>query len=275
MCEKKGFTLIELLVVIAIIAILAAILFPVFAQARAKARQTSCLSNVKQLALANLMYAEDWDEHYCISYMDWVLKPAPYVWPDNWPVGYPGSIWTALLQPYVKNRQMYACPALSNPGNNWSALMEYFTAGTYPYPQWSVGYSLNCVLGWAAPDFWSGVAQATISAQQTPSQTMWVCDGGFLDDPATGNILNIVPGTVDQIPYPPSEFASHEDGWVGPYVRAPQWGYGYGDAAAPIGRHNNMVNCGYLDGHAKAVTITKVMDSSAENMRLFWGDNRY
>ena len=60
---SKGFTLIELLVVIAIIAILAAILFPVFARARAKAQQTACLSNVKQLTLAVLMYAEDYDQH--------------------------------------------------------------------------------------------------------------------------------------------------------------------------------------------------------------------
>src|SRR5213082_1669007 len=61
---RRGFTLIELLVVIAIIAILAAILFPVFAQAREKARQTSCLSNIKQLGLSAMMYVEDYDETY-------------------------------------------------------------------------------------------------------------------------------------------------------------------------------------------------------------------
>ena len=61
---RRGFTLIELLVVIAIIAILAAILFPVFAKAREKARQASCQSNLKQLALACLMYAQDYDEHF-------------------------------------------------------------------------------------------------------------------------------------------------------------------------------------------------------------------
>ena len=60
--KKTGFTLIELLVVIAIIAILAAILFPVFAKAREKARQTSCLSNLKQMQLAQMMYADDYDE---------------------------------------------------------------------------------------------------------------------------------------------------------------------------------------------------------------------
>ena len=66
--RRRGFTLIELLVVIAIIAILAAILFPVFARAREKARQTSCLSNVKQTALAMMMYAQDYDEVYPIAY---------------------------------------------------------------------------------------------------------------------------------------------------------------------------------------------------------------
>ncbi len=89
----KGFTLIELLVVIAIIAILAAILFPVFARARAKARQTSCLSNVKQIGLALMMYAEDYDECY------------PTV---NHVTGYD---WFPPLYPYVKNRQIFRCPA--------------------------------------------------------------------------------------------------------------------------------------------------------------------
>ena len=64
---RRGFTLIELLVVSAIIAILSAILFPVFARAREKARQTSCLSNVKQLALSMLMYVQDYDERFTVE----------------------------------------------------------------------------------------------------------------------------------------------------------------------------------------------------------------
>jgi len=88
-----GFTLIELLVVIAIIAILAAILFPVFARARAKARQTACLSNVKQIQLAMMMYAEDYDE--CYPTVDHVT----------------GYDWFQPLYPYVKNRQIFRCPA--------------------------------------------------------------------------------------------------------------------------------------------------------------------
>ena len=94
----KGFTLIELLVVIAIIAILAAILFPVFARAREKARQASCLSNVKQLALAMLMYTQDYDE---------ILPIAIGGRPD---LSYWWSIME-LVEPYVKNRQIWLCPS--------------------------------------------------------------------------------------------------------------------------------------------------------------------
>ena len=93
---KKGFTLIELLVVIAIIAILAAILFPVFAKAREKARQSSCLSNVKQLGLGMIQYAQDYDE----------MLPRTAI---QVPTGYYG--WETLIYPYVKNDQLFVCPS--------------------------------------------------------------------------------------------------------------------------------------------------------------------
>ena len=89
---RRGFTLIELLVVIAIIAILAAILFPVFAKAREKARQASCLSNMKQILLGSLMYAQDYDER-----LHPLMSPAGY--------GY-----VLLLDPYIKNRNIWTCP---------------------------------------------------------------------------------------------------------------------------------------------------------------------
>lgn len=93
MKRRSGFTLIELLVVIAIIAILAAILFPVFAQAREKARAITCVSNMKQLALGNLQYAEDNDEYN-----------VPVFTPNQ---GYP---WWQVLDPYVKSKAVYLCP---------------------------------------------------------------------------------------------------------------------------------------------------------------------
>jgi prepilin-type N-terminal cleavage/methylation domain-containing protein/prepilin-type processing-associated H-X9-DG protein len=98
---RRGFTLIELLVVIAIIAILAAILFPVFARAREKARQSSCLSNLKQLGLATLMYVQDYDETFPIFGPAWGTNPDP---PGT------GVCWWLGIYPYVKNYQLYVCP---------------------------------------------------------------------------------------------------------------------------------------------------------------------
>ena len=102
---KRGFTLIELLVVIAIIAILAAILFPVFAKAREKARQASCLSNVKQLCLAVLQYAQDYDEtlNSCYGSINGVGSSRRWY--------YQGSTNEGMLYPYIKNAQVFICPS--------------------------------------------------------------------------------------------------------------------------------------------------------------------
>ncbi len=102
--QKRGFTLIELLVVIAIIAILAAILFPVFARAREKARQTSCINNLKQLGLSFHMYASDYDECF----------PSTH----RYEVGLSGVViyYGKMLIPYVRNEQIWRCP--SRPGYN-------------------------------------------------------------------------------------------------------------------------------------------------------------
>jgi len=100
--KRAGFTLIELLVVIAIIAILAAILFPVFARAREKARQTGCLNNMKQLAIAYTMYAQDYDECW----------PMTTIYPASG--GY--QCHALLVDPYVKNKQIWRCPS-RNPVN--------------------------------------------------------------------------------------------------------------------------------------------------------------
>ena len=114
--QSKAFTLIELLVVIAIIAILAAILFPVFARAREKARQASCQSNLKQWGLAFMMYAQDYDERL----------PKGWNRPSGWSWGW---AWFDALQPYVKNQQIRECPSWS--GNQYSYGMNNKIAGGY------------------------------------------------------------------------------------------------------------------------------------------------
>jgi|GEM_PF-413558 len=97
--KRRGFTLIELLVVIAIIAILAAILFPVFAQAKAQAKATACLSNIKQIALGGLMYSNDYDDEILPSY---TLTPSSWETPAA-QVAAPLSFWCDIDQPYIKN----------------------------------------------------------------------------------------------------------------------------------------------------------------------------
>lgn len=118
--KRAGFTLIELLVVIAIIAILAAILFPVFAQAREKARQISCLSNEKQIGLALMQYMQDFDEYYpCGNYVTG---------------GHYGQGWAGQLYPYIKSVSVFTCP------DDTSVLNPSWTAAKSPV---SYMYNLN------------------------------------------------------------------------------------------------------------------------------------
>ena len=123
---RKGFTLIELLVVIAIIAILAAILFPVFAQAREKARQAGCQSNLKQLSLAFMMYSEDYDEHY--------MSPYYFGYVTNATTG------DTPLEPYIKNHTggskatVWVCPDLAG------------FSPTDPYLKYGRSYAMNTFL---------------------------------------------------------------------------------------------------------------------------------
>lgn len=152
--QRSGFTLIELLVVIAIIAILAAILFPVFAQAREKARQTSCLSNAKQQGLGAIIYVQDYDETYPLSAglhptLGWVTGYYMGV-PADWRGGSADRInsyagcWANLIQPYIKNTQVYACPsspAFPVPFSDWAAS---YAAPVKPY--YNCTYTYNGLL---------------------------------------------------------------------------------------------------------------------------------
>ncbi len=150
---RKGFTLIELLVVIAIIAILAAILFPVFARAREKARQASCQSNLKQIGLGLSMYAQDYDEMTCGQlYGDW------------W--------WTDLIVPYTKNWQIQVCP--SNRDRNGA----FRGCGCHPGAITYTGFSGRTTRSW-----WSGYGLAgemmsgrKLADVQDVSRTLWAAD---------------------------------------------------------------------------------------------------
>lgn len=139
MSHRRGFTLIELLVVIAIIAILAAILFPVFARAREKARQTSCLSNVKELSLAVRMYTDDYDE---------TLPPSEFY--VDTPDGRQIWTWHTLVYPYVKNAEIYVCPSRrASGGRPLQTLGGYDAKHSRAY----ANYAYNCrylqrVHGW-------------------------------------------------------------------------------------------------------------------------------
>lgn len=112
MSRRTGFTLIELLVVIAIIAILAAILFPVFARARAKAQQAGCMSNMKQIGLAFAMYSSDNDNKMCAA--TWQGSP-PFTTatPPCTSISY--TLWAQVIAPYLKNQQILVCPGDSSP----------------------------------------------------------------------------------------------------------------------------------------------------------------
>jgi prepilin-type N-terminal cleavage/methylation domain-containing protein/prepilin-type processing-associated H-X9-DG protein len=156
--KSTGFTLIELLVVIAIIAILAAILFPVFAQARESARTSSCLSNMKQLGLAWNMYAQDYDETYPLS------RAVGYPTSDDCAHGdgttFPYKIgWKALTLPYVKNHQLYRCP--SNP--NSDVLCEEGDKG------FKISYSSNGTVTWG----WNPLKMARLNR---PAETVMLLE---------------------------------------------------------------------------------------------------
>ncbi len=165
--RSRGFTLIELLVVIAIIALLAAILFPVFAKAREKARQITCASNEKQLGLAILQYVQDYDE----------TLPERQV--GNGGQGEDGD-WEVTVYPYVKSLQVFSCP--SNPSNQRDSLANNANdtplnpADPFPFPS---SYAVN-----RGPDQpfhdWNETPSTTTLAQLTaPASTIGVVESVY------------------------------------------------------------------------------------------------
>jgi len=167
--RRNGFTLIELLVVIAIIAILAAILFPVFARAREKARQASCLSNLKQLSLGMSMYAQDYDETWPLAYYYSADFSEEFSWDFhiNWNTG---SHEVGLIGPYTKNEQINACPTAKG-------------LQTWGRPYTGYGYNTSYI---GRGQFEPVVPAASLGEVQLPSETVLLCDSAYYTGTALG-----------------------------------------------------------------------------------------
>ncbi len=221
--NRKGFTLIELLVVIAIIAILAAVLFPVFAKAREKARQTACLSNEKQIGLALLQYAQDYNE---------------YMTPDFNGSGVP---WGALVQPYIKSTAVFACP--SNPeSHSVLATQNPDIPVSYAANLWGIsGYQLVGIHTITSPSQHVLVAESNMSTQACggdPTQVSGAPFTGNMNLNTTGYFNFGKDTTTGYNPTNASASAPACTIWAG---------------------HNGMSNFLFEDGHVKAMKPSATM----------------
>jgi prepilin-type N-terminal cleavage/methylation domain-containing protein/prepilin-type processing-associated H-X9-DG protein len=235
--SPRAFTLIELLVVIAIIAILAAILFPVFAQARARARAAKCLSGLKQLGLAQMMYLQDYDETYVLPH---IPPPQPGTPPGGWfyPPGYDSynknGLWTwqNILYTYVKADAIYECPD----GYSERAMVGKIKT------RFMGGYGANIhVLGRSAASVTTPAEIWTIG--DMPHQimdcptTQWVRCGFYIP----GALRNSLIGDGKEF--------NNRDEAMKYWVACPM---GIDRAKDALdGRHNKGLHVVYGDGHAK------------------------
>lgn len=280
MSQKKtrgAFTLIELLVVIAIIAILAAILFPVFAQAREKARSTACLSNSKQIGLGIMMYSQDYDESYPLyvaSYCESARVPNPLN-PNDAPGGSAGigrrPMWQYLITPYLKNWGIFSCPSDKPQSTNTTAAFHNISYG-YNYGYLSKLEVTADPSGCGPTQWFSARSQAAINR---PADIVMVADAGNRD--AFGNSGTTLGSAIN----PPDAWPSTE------YFYGPvQVGWGlacqtywstaggaldgkWGNTDGFAFRHQTGGNVTFADGHAKFMKVgTLAQGTNNANLAL-------
>lgn len=240
MMKRNGFTLIELLVVIAIIAILAAILFPVFARAREKARQASCTSNLKQMGLAMLMYANDYDE----------VLPPNYAWvPESWPKPTQGVWFTgfwmfdAFLHPYVNMGKADAAGKMTGHGI-WHC-PSGFTSMQAHARNYGANANVFGVFNWDPAtygDTWN--ASKKLADLSKPAELF-----GYFDAGCYTMVYSYVEFPQASIWYMPG--TAHPD--------QPRWASTsdsgmFMDKDWREGRHNGNINICYMDGHVKSIS---------------------
>lgn len=275
-CKRRsGFTLIELLVVIAIIAILAAILFPVFAQARESARSASCLSNIKQLSLAVLMYTQDYDERFPTPLYDMdVANPAYGKQAQPWGIWYRYHVgWNQLVQPYVKNVQVFLCP--SSPGGP-----DHDANNTSNHDDWRTGEQHYFINKSISGDPFAGAWGSSFTSQKQASlnfAAVTIMLGEAPNGGQTGahshrydgwgwtdGALNLINGGKSGDPWTdnggtsPTAFqiCSTKNGGIADRKdRSDSADYGSGNwngtNPAAARRHKNGANWAFADGHCK------------------------
>jgi prepilin-type N-terminal cleavage/methylation domain-containing protein/prepilin-type processing-associated H-X9-DG protein len=213
--RRRGFTLIELLVVIAIIAILAAILFPVFAKARAKARQASCLSNLKQIGLGILSYCQDYDEMFPGTYYATGNATRPI---NGWPSENLGAYvnWAEKVYPYVKSAQVFQCPE-----------MILTSATQMSYNCFPTGYAFNYLL-----DVDTNTGRS-LNEILRPAEIMMAADGPTQLDTRYGGT-----STIPVMLYNNMDLSVVLGAWAAQYPKQ-------------VHRHSGGYNFCFVDGHAK------------------------
>jgi len=228
-----GFTLIELLVVIAIIAILAAILFPVFGRARENARRSSCQSNMKQLMLAVVQYTNDNDERFPPSFT--VLNGSQIS-------------WAQFIQPYIKSTQIFVCPSDSTTSTATSppADLPFNMANSAEYgPRRPVSYGINGQFTFAGPVYPSYIGITTMQVIK-PTTTMLLSDG--VSDLRVGN------ANRDSNP---SEWDELRAGFIINAWTTARAATTSEVAGGPLARHFDTANVAFVDGHVKAMKVEK------------------